>query len=85
MLTRPARQMEQLSNAAALEQLGYATTMGDLDSDIASRWLDNLPAAPEVRFSDVSRSLADWLARGAEQPISQLNKDLGTGGTQRLK
>jgi uncharacterized protein (TIGR00661 family) len=77
VLTRPlARQMEQLSNAAALEQLGYATTMGDLDSDIASRWLDNLPTAPNVRFPDVSRSLADWLARGAEQPISQLNKEL---------
>lgn len=77
VLTRPlARQMEQLSNAAALEQLGYATTMGDLDSDIASRWLDNLPAAPKVRFPDVSRSLADWLAHGAEKPISHLSKEL---------
>ena len=76
-LTRPlARQMEQLSNAAALEQLGYATTMGDLDSDIASRWLDNLPAAPKVCFPDVSRSLADWLAHGAEKPISHLSKEL---------
>ena len=77
VLTRPlARQMEQLSNAAALEQLGYATTMGDLDSDIASRWLDNLPSAPKVRFPDVSRSLADWLAHGAEKPISHLSKEL---------
>ena len=33
VLTRPlAKQMEQLSNAAALEQLGYATTMQALDT-----------------------------------------------------
>lgn len=77
VLTRPlTKQMEQLSNAAALEQLGYATTMSDLDSDIASRWLDNLPAAPNVRFPNVSRSLADWLAHGAEKPISHLSKEL---------
>lgn len=77
VLTRPlARQMEQLSNAAALEQLGYATAMDDLDSHVASRWLDNLPTAPNVSFPDVSRSLADWLAHGAEEPISQLSKEL---------
>ena len=77
VLTRPlARQMEQLSNAAALEQLGYATVMSNLDSNLASRWLAKLPAAPAIRFPDVSRSLADWLAHGAEKPINHLSEEL---------
>jgi hypothetical protein len=68
--------MEQLSNAAALEQLSYATVMSDLDADIASRWLNNLPTAPNVRFPDVSGRLAEWLAHGAVKPISHLNQEL---------
>ena len=81
VLTRPlARQMEQLSNAAALEQLNYATVMGNIDTDIASRWLDNLPAAPSVHFPDVSRHLAEWLAHGAQEPISHLNENLWMQG-----
>ena len=77
VLTRPlARQMEQLSNAAALEQLNYATVMEDLDPNIASRWLSNLPVAPSIRFPDVSRSLSEWLALGAEKSVDHLSKEL---------
>lgn len=77
VLTRPlSGQMEQLSNAAALEQLGYATVMAGLDSDKTTLWLKNTPAAPTVRFSDVAARLADWLAGGARDPIEQIQREL---------
>lgn len=77
VLTRPlAKQMEQLSNAVALEQLGYATTMESLDTERAGRWLANTPRAPDIRFRDVAATLAEWLARGAKQSVEVLGKEL---------
>ena len=77
MLTRPlAKQMEQLSNAAALEQLGYAKTTLSLDTKTARAWLDDIPEAPEVRFNNVAMALAEWLARGAQKSVSELSRSL---------
>ena len=77
VLTRPlAKQMEQLSNAAALEQLGYATTMQSLETTTARAWLDDMPAAPDVHFNNVAVALAEWLARGGSRPVSELSKQL---------
>ena len=77
VLTRPlAKQMEQLSNAAALEQLGYAKTMLSLNTKTARAWLDDIPEAPEVRFNNVAMALAEWLARGAQKPVSELSQSL---------
>ena len=73
VLTKPlSGQLEQLSNALALEGLGYATTMGTLDNACAARWLDDVPSAPEVSFGDVASVLATWLSQGASAPVSQL-------------
>ena len=77
VLTRPlAKQMEQLSNAAALEQLGYATTMQSLETQKARTWFDAIPKAPDVYFKDVAGALAEWLARGASTPVAKLSKQL---------
>ena len=77
VLTRPlAKQMEQLSNAAALEQLGYATTMQALETHKARAWLDDMPPAPKVHFQNVASALATWLARGAREPVAQLSEQL---------
>lgn len=77
VLTRPlAKQMEQLSNAAALEQLGYATTMQSLDTQTARRWFDSTPEAPNVQFKNVAGALAEWLARGASRPVAELSRQL---------
>ncbi len=77
VLTRPlAKQMEQLSNAAALQQLGYATTMQSLETETARRWFDAMPEAPDVHFKDVVGALAEWLARGASRPVAQLSRQL---------
>jgi len=77
VLTRPlAKQMEQLSNAAALEQLGYATTMQSLETQTARSWFDAMPVAPDVHFKDVAGALAEWLARGASRPVAELSRQL---------
>jgi uncharacterized protein (TIGR00661 family) len=77
VLTRPlAKQMEQLSNAAALEQLGYATTMQSLETTTARAWFDAMPTASDVHFNNVAEALAQWLARGGSQPVSELSKQL---------
>ena len=68
--------MEQLSNAAALEQLGYASTMLSLNTKTARAWLEDIPEAPEVKFSNVAMALAEWLARGAQKPVSELSRSL---------
>lgn len=66
VLTKPlAGQMEQLSNALALQQLGYAQTMHDLDPQLLSNWLASTRHAPTLRFPDVAAALAQWLAGGA--------------------
>lgn len=77
VLTRPlAKQMEQLSNAAALEELGYATTMQSLETQTARAWFDAMPAAPDIHFKDVAGALAEWLARGASRPVAELSRQL---------
>jgi hypothetical protein len=68
--------MEQLSNAAALEQLGYATTMKSLETKTARAWLNDMPIAPDVHFKNVAHALAEWLARGGSRPVTELSKQL---------
>ncbi len=77
VLTRPlAGQMEQVSNALALEQLGYATATQALEDKVLSRWLQCRAPAPAVNFPDVADALARWLACGAVDPPSRLAKRL---------
>jgi uncharacterized protein (TIGR00661 family) len=73
VLTRPlAGQMEQVSNALALAQLGYATAAHKLDVRVLSRWLQCRHPAPAVSFPDVADALARWLASGAVDAPSRL-------------
>ena len=77
VLTRPlAKQMEQLSNGAALEALGYATVMRQIDNELAERWLAAPPIAPILSFPNVSATLASWLADGAKTPVATLGEAL---------
>ena len=77
VLTRPlAKQMEQLSNGAALEALGYATVMRQIDNELAARWLAAPPIAPILSFPNVSATLASWLVDGAKTPVATLGEAL---------
>ncbi len=77
VLKRPlAKQMEQLSNGAALETLRYATFMRQIDNELTARWLATPPTAPNLSFPDVSAALESWLADGAKTPVAALGSAL---------
>jgi uncharacterized protein (TIGR00661 family) len=73
VLTKPlSGQMEQYSNAAALEQLGYADTMTTLDPDKARQWLRSDATAVLLEFPNVARELAAWIAGGRKETLEEL-------------
>lgn len=77
ILTRPlAGQMEQLSNARALESLGYASVMRNIDDQHTAHWLTQPRDPPPLHFADVAQRLAAWLAEGASQPIDEICAEL---------
>jgi len=89
VLTKPlAGQMEQLSNARALRELGYAKTISTLCKSALQQWLEEPDRAPDLQFADVSTSLARWLNSGCfsspedlHQRLWSLPQQAGQGGT----
>jgi len=80
VLTKPlSGQFEQLSNALALQQLGYATITEDLSLSTLKSWLQRPLEPPPIRFPDVPARLADWLAKQASGPIADMAEDLWRG------
>ena len=64
ILVKPLHsQMEQISNAAALEQLGYGRTMYDIDVAVIEEWLHNHHAV-RVTYPNVAKILVQWLQQG---------------------
>lgn len=64
LLVKPLhRQMEQLSNALALQELGIGEVMHDLDASVVRAWLSADPAR-RVRYPDVAGAVAQWILRG---------------------
>jgi uncharacterized protein (TIGR00661 family) len=56
-------QMEQQSNAAALEHLGYGQTMVTLDSGKIEQWL-HCSQAVRVTYPNVAKIVVEWLQNG---------------------
>ena len=65
-------QLEQLSNAAALEQLGYASIEERIDRRALEFWFDCEPAAARPRYPDVAAALARWLSGGCAESVETL-------------
>jgi uncharacterized protein (TIGR00661 family) len=64
ILVKPLHsQMEQISNAAALEQLGYGHTMYDMDANVIGKWLHS-PHAVRVTYPNIARVIVEWLKNG---------------------
>ncbi|MDD4914790.1 MAG: glycosyltransferase family protein [Methylococcales bacterium] len=64
ILVKPLHsQMEQISNASALEQLGYGRSMFNLDSAMIEDWLHD-PHAVHVTYPNIARVLVQWLRDG---------------------
>jgi uncharacterized protein (TIGR00661 family) len=64
ILVKPLHsQMEQISNAAALKELGYGHTMKTMDKAVIEPWLhDN--HATHITYPNVAKVLVQWLQDG---------------------
>jgi uncharacterized protein (TIGR00661 family) len=64
ILAKPLHaQMEQISNAAALQQLGYGHVMNDIDSAVIDHWLHNAHAV-QITYPNTAKILVEWLQAG---------------------
>ncbi len=80
ILTKPLHgQMEQLSNALALEQLGYATVLNQLEPKQVADWIGQRNPAPRVAYPDVAAHLTDWIVQGCKESIESLASRLWQG------
>jgi uncharacterized protein (TIGR00661 family) len=64
ILAKPLHsQMEQISNAAALKQLGYGHTMTDMDLNVIEHWLHDNHAL-QITYPNVAKVLVQWIVDG---------------------
>lgn len=64
ILVKPLHaQMEQTSNAAALQQLGYGLAMHKLDETVIERWLHS-QSAVQVIYPNTAKLLVQWIQDG---------------------
>ncbi|MET0377596.1 MAG: MJ1255/VC2487 family glycosyltransferase [Spongiibacteraceae bacterium] len=65
-------QMEQISNAFALERLKWGSAIATLDKTAIRRWLDQSRHAPSIQYPDVAGSIVDWILEGEWADQSEL-------------
>jgi len=76
LLIKPMHgQMEQLSNAVALSQLGLGMTMQAFDIDVLKQWLGQASPPPR-RYPCVATALVDWIHSGFRQDPMDLARSL---------
>lgn len=76
VLTKPLdKQMEQLSNAFALEQLHYAAVMHSLDEQRMGDWLQESEVV-RVDYPLVHEHIADWIVGGRRKSVEDLASGL---------
>lgn len=64
ILAKPLHsQMEQISNAAALKELGYGYTMNDMDETVIEHWLHDNHAI-HITYPNVAKVIVQWLQEG---------------------
>ncbi len=77
ILVKPLHgQMEQLSNAAALAELNYATVVDDLKLQPIRNWLKDDSRPIQLTYPDVAGALAQWIAGGCKQTEAELASQL---------
>ncbi len=76
ILAKPLHaQMEQISNAAALKQLGYGHTMNDMDPEVIEQWLHH-PHAVHITYPNIARALVDWMKDGMPEMTSEFTENI---------
>jgi len=64
ILAKPLHaQMEQASNAAALQQLGYGHIMNDMDIAVIEHWLHDNHAV-HITYPNIAKVLVQWIQNG---------------------
>lgn len=77
ILVQPvAGQMEQKSNALALEKLGYGYAAEKFDVATLEKWLPLKPPENPRNYPDVSKALVNWLINGGGENINDLQQKL---------
>ncbi len=76
LLVKPLKgQMEQLSNAVALEKLNLGLSMTAMDTKVLHRWLTEF-SGKRVIYPSVSNALAEWIAQGEWNNTTKLVEQL---------
>ncbi|MBU2884693.1 glycosyl transferase [Gilvimarinus agarilyticus] len=76
LLVEPVRsQMEQQSNALALQALGYATTTDKISEQVIRHWL-TLPKPAPLHYPDVAQAIARWMVKDGAKNLPQLSNAL---------
>lgn len=64
ILAKPLHaQMEQISNALALKELGYGYTMHNLDRTVIEQWLHEKKAV-RITYPNIAKHLVKWIKNG---------------------
>lgn len=72
LLVKPlGGQMEQVSNAVALEQLGLGLSMKHLDRHVLTHWLNHFEGT-QIVYPNVAQEIVRWLAKGQWQNSEDL-------------
>lgn len=69
------KQVEQLSNALALEQLTYAKAINVLSTAAIEDWLNN-GSVVKCSYPNVAQAVTGWIKQGAVEPVSSLCSQL---------
>lgn len=84
ILVQPvAGQMEQQSNALALEQLGYGFAAKELTVTTIGQWLPLKPPQPHP-FPNVAHALVNWLIKERGENIEKLQQELWRDINQQI-
>lgn len=82
LLVQPLQgQMEQLSNAAALHELGYGTIVEhEIDFDCLQHWLNQTDATP-AGYPDVAAEISKWIVNGRKSGLADFSLQLWQSAT----
>jgi uncharacterized protein (TIGR00661 family) len=76
ILAKPLHaQMEQISNAAALKQLGYGQTMHDMDLSVIEHWLHDNHAI-HITYPNIANVLVKWIQNGMPEMDPDFIEDI---------
>ena len=69
-------QMEQQSNALALQQLRLASCSDTLNSQLVANWLNTAHNYRQVQYPNVAKAICQWLLQDNPDSIAQLSRQL---------